>query len=218
MPPSGLSIGLNLPSKAKKPTRAPRPKKPIAAFDDGDDDAAPAHSGEDVGGGGIFDGGSGGGGGVLKNKQPQSKKKSDKDISIVNAQLATFNELSKMAEKSAAAAVEDPSIYDYDGVWEDMKSVDRRKKKADELDAIDRKPKYMENLLVAAEVRKRDQLRAKEKLLQKEREAEGDEFEDKESFVTEAYKKQQEELRMIEEEEKLREGRHFPAAVLGVLR
>ena len=43
---------------------------------------------------------------------------------------------------------------------------------------------------------------AKEKLLQKEREAEGDEFADKEKFVTGAYKQQQEEARKLEEEEK----------------
>lgn len=59
----------------------------------------------------------------------------------------------------------------------------------------------MGNLLAAAEVRKRDQLRAKEKMLAKERELEGDEFADKEKFVTGAYKRQQEEMRRLEEEE-----------------
>lgn len=63
----------------------------------------------------------------------------------------------------------------------------------------------MSNLLAAAEVRKRDQLRAKEKMLAKEREAEGDEFADKEKFVTSAYKRQQEEMRRLEEEEAIRE-------------
>lgn len=87
-----------------------------------------------------------------------------------------------------------------------MKSVDRQKQKVEEQDAAERKPKYMESLLVAAEIRKRDQLRAKERQLQKEREAEGEEFADKEKFVTSAYKKQQEELLKMEEEERLREG------------
>lgn len=63
----------------------------------------------------------------------------------------------------------------------------------------------MGNLLAAAEVRKRDQLRAKEKMLAKEREAEGDEFADKEKFVTGAYKRQQEEMRRLEEEEARKE-------------
>ena len=63
----------------------------------------------------------------------------------------------------------------------------------------------MTSLMNSAEVRKRDQLRAKEKMLQKEREAEGDEYADKEKFVTGAYKKQQEEMRRLEEEEAKRE-------------
>jgi hypothetical protein len=67
----------------------------------------------------------------------------------------------------------------------------------------------MENLLQAAETRKRDQLRAKERLVQREREAEGEEYADKEQFVTTAYKKQQEEMQILEEEERLREGASF---------
>ena len=43
-------------------------------------------------------------------------------------------------------------------------------------------------------------------MLQREREAEGDEFADKEQFVTQAYKDQMEEVRQAEEEEKKREG------------
>jgi hypothetical protein len=42
-------------------------------------------------------------------------------------------------------------------------------------------------------------------MLQREREAEGDTFADKEKFVTEAYRKQQEEVRRLEEVEKKRE-------------
>ncbi|KAF2456707.1 coiled-coil domain-containing protein 55-domain containing protein [Lineolata rhizophorae] len=63
----------------------------------------------------------------------------------------------------------------------------------------------MGSLLAAAETRKRDQLRAKEKMLQREREQEGDEFADKEKFVTAAYKAQQEEMKRLEEEERQRE-------------
>ena len=43
-------------------------------------------------------------------------------------------------------------------------------------------------------------------MIQRERELEGDEFKDKESFVTQAYKDQMEELRRAEEEERKREG------------
>lgn len=43
-------------------------------------------------------------------------------------------------------------------------------------------------------------------MIQREREAEGDEFKDKEAFVTQAYKDQMAEVRRAEEEEKHREG------------
>lgn len=43
-------------------------------------------------------------------------------------------------------------------------------------------------------------------MIQREREAEGDEFKDKDAFVTQAYKDQIAELRRAEEEEKLHEG------------
>lgn len=43
-------------------------------------------------------------------------------------------------------------------------------------------------------------------MIAKEREREGDEFADKDQFVTPAYLAQQEELRKAEEEEKKREG------------
>ena len=64
---------------------------------------------------------------------------------------------------------------------------------------------YIDGLMRSAETRKQNQLRAREKMLQREREAEGDTFADKEKFVTEAYRKQQEEVRRLEEVEKKRE-------------
>ena len=69
----------------------------------------------------------------------------------------------------------------------------------------------MDRLLASAEVRKRDYLVAQEKKYKKEREQEGEEFAGKEKFVTNAYKRQQEEIRIAEEEERQREGiRTYP--------
>lgn len=196
---NGLSHGLNI-QKPKKPTGPPKPKKAIFGFaDEGSD-----HDYEDARPSAIF------GKATLKggNKSAEKKKPhtaATKEKARVNAQLNTLSTLSKKTEEAAESAV-DPSVYDYDGVWDDMKSVDRQKQKAEERDAAERKPKYMESLLEAAEIRKRDALRAKERTLQREREAEGEEFADKEKFVTSAYKKQQAELLKMEEEERVREG------------
>jgi coiled-coil domain-containing protein 55 len=68
------------------------------------------------------------------------------------------------------------------------------------------KPKYINELLSSAATRRLDHLRAEEKMMQREREAEGDMYQDKEKFVTQAYKDQMEEVRRAEEEEKRREG------------
>jgi len=66
----------------------------------------------------------------------------------------------------------------------------------------DRKPRYIESLLKHAEIRNREKERRLERQVQKEREAEGDEFADKESFVTSAYRKKMEEMQKLEEEER----------------
>jgi coiled-coil domain-containing protein 55 len=64
----------------------------------------------------------------------------------------------------------------------------------------------MTGLLNSAATRRLDHLRAEEKMLQREREAEGDMYAEKEEFVTDAYKKQMAEVRAAEEEEKKRDG------------
>ncbi|RKO90958.1 coiled-coil domain-containing protein 55-domain containing protein [Blyttiomyces helicus] len=63
----------------------------------------------------------------------------------------------------------------------------------------------MANLMKAAQQRKLDLERAEERKVQREREEEGEEFGDKEKFVTGAYMERQRELRRLEEEEKKRE-------------
>lgn len=111
--------------------------------------------------------------------------------------------LKKMHDEAATL---DPTVFSYDEVYDNMKAgalaAEQARKEAKEAD----KPKYVSNLLKAAEQRKKDRIRAEDKLIEREREKEGDEFQDKDSFVTSAYKEQQEELRKAEEEEKKREG------------
>ncbi|MCJ1449010.1 MAG: hypothetical protein MMC23_009529 [Stictis urceolatum] len=92
----------------------------------------------------------------------------------------------------------DASVYEYDAVYDSLHAQPKKKSAAKD-------PKYVQGLLKSAEVRKRDQLQAKDKVLAREREAEGKEFADKEKFVTGAYRAQQEEVRRLAEEEKKRE-------------
>ncbi|KAF2793903.1 hypothetical protein K505DRAFT_325141 [Melanomma pulvis-pyrius CBS 109.77] len=123
--------------------------------------------------------------------------KRDDPTTFVN--LASIQE----AEKRAQEAIQvDSSIYDYDAAYDALHAKSAIKAAVEREDALQRRPKYMNNLIESTELRKKDLLRAKDKLLQREREAEGDEFKDKDKFVTGAYKLQQEEARKAEEEEK----------------
>ncbi|WVR03344.1 hypothetical protein IAU60_000335 [Kwoniella sp. DSM 27419] len=118
-------------------------------------------------------------------------------------QASLLSRSERQAQKAAEAI--DQSIFDYDSHYEAMKTAERAVEEAKKAESEERKPKYIESFLASAQTRRLDKLRAEEKMLQREREAEGDEFEDKEKFVTEGYKKQMEEVRLAEEEEKKRE-------------
>ncbi|CAG8606565.1 14950_t:CDS:2 [Acaulospora colombiana] len=100
----------------------------------------------------------------------------------------------------------DSTVYQYDEVYDRLKEAERLAEVAREEEAKIRQPKYISNLLQAADQRKRDHLLAEEKMIQKERQMEGEEFADKEKFVTQAYKDQLAANRQEEEAQKLREG------------
>lgn len=118
------------------------------------------------------------------------------------ADLHSNRKLAKEAEEI------DPSIYSYDAVYDSIKAQREKKKPTnagDGTEGEEQSSRYMEALMRSAETRKRDQMRARDRLLAKKREAEGDEFADKEKFVTAAYRAQQEEVKRMEEEEAKRE-------------
>lgn len=62
--------------------------------------------------------------------------------------------------------------------------------------------RYIQSLLKNAERRKLENERRNERLIQKERAAEGDQYRDKEAFVTSSYRKKLEEFNKLEEEER----------------
>lgn len=94
---------------------------------------------------------------------------------------------------------EDPTIYQYDEVYDDLErgqgQVDSASKQKE------KKSKYIQKLLKTTERRKKEQEYRIERMVQKEREAEGEMYADKESFVTSAYRAKLEEFKKMEEEE-----------------
>ncbi|KAL8723027.1 MAG: hypothetical protein Q9225_000569 [Loekoesia sp. 1 TL-2023] len=208
-----LSYGLNITKKAPSSITKPAPARRKTIFDD---DSNPEDGPDDVEDNAEAVS-SVGGLQTSASSAPRPIKPKSHDKTPANpskpprishyGDLSTNHTVSKHAQTAQSL---DPSIYDYDAVYDSLHSKPKSSSNtsssataaaADEA----KKPKYMQSLLAAAETRKRDQLRAKEKMLAKERELEGDEFADKEKFVTAAYKRQQEELRKAEAEEALRE-------------
>lgn len=201
----GLSFGISL---GKKPALAaksrPPPRKTAFGGGDSDDDTQDApKAGEET----ILelDGFSSApsinkkSGNKSRSGAPKEppKLKSKPDSSAQFGDLSSALTSRKYAEKAEEL---DPSVYDYDAAYDTFKPQTTTEKKD-----VDRKSRYMADVTKAAELRERDRSIAELKKIQREREAEGDEFADKEKFVTEAYKKKQEEDRKAQEEEKIRE-------------
>ncbi|KAH8805573.1 putative nuclear speckle splicing regulatory protein 1 like protein [Xylogone sp. PMI_703] len=203
----GLSYGLNFKKKDRGNKSSLGKKRAIFTGDDLDEDEAPleAVGFEELGEIDLMSN-------IPKSshaaretpKASQTSGKLEPKIGASKKGAATmYGDLSEsFSSKKHAQTAEalDASIYEYDAVYDSLKP---QKKTA--VEDKERKPKYMSNLIAAAAIRKRDAAIAEEKKLAREREAEGDEFADKEKFVTSAYKKQQEENRRLEEEERLKE-------------
>jgi hypothetical protein len=121
--------------------------------------------------------------------------------------LAHSAPASKVSRQKAAEAEQlDSSVYDYDNVFDSLKSVQRAQAEARQAERAKRDPKYIEGMLDSVKERNKLLLRAQAKKIQREREAEGEEFQEGEEFVTDAYREQQEELRKVEEAERAEEG------------
>ncbi|KAI8071624.1 coiled-coil domain-containing protein 55-domain containing protein [Gongronella butleri] len=177
-----MKFGLNVP-KGKRTAGAPvRKAASVFGQEDSDDD-----------------------GSDQEQQVLSAKEQAKKDRSRINQQLETSARLhQKIQEAHEQAVAEDPNIYDYDAVYDDLKAAERQRTQAKK-GKNDQKAKYIHNLLAMAEVRKRDRLLAEDKKIAREREAEGDEFADKDVFMTESYKQQKAELERIEREERQRE-------------
>jgi coiled-coil domain-containing protein 55 len=135
--------------------------------------------------------------------EPSDSKK--KKGSILNG-VAGAAPLSRSAKARTEEALNvDASVFDYDGVYDSMKVGEREAMARREEEKKKRDPKYISAFLESSQQRKVDRTRAEAKMIQREREAEGEEFKDTEMFVTDAYKEQMEEIRKAEIQEKQRE-------------
>ncbi|XP_062225712.1 uncharacterized protein LOC133924267 [Phragmites australis] len=117
-------------------------------------------------------------------------------------QASKKRSLEKVKEQQKKAIEEDPSVFAYDEVYDEMKEKAARPKMQDK---VVRESKYIAQLKEKAEQRKREQDIIYERKLQKERSKEDHLFGDKDKFVTSAYRKKLEEQQKWLEEERKRQ-------------
>ncbi|BFG02804.1 nuclear speckle splicing regulatory protein 1 [Drosophila madeirensis] len=102
----------------------------------------------------------------------------------------------RMQEKALA---EDPTIFQYDELYDEMENKRDEAKQSKSQEP--RKAKYINRLMEHAERRKLEKELRVERQVQKDREAEGEMYKDKDTYVTAAYRKRLESMRELQEKE-----------------
>lgn len=120
----------------------------------------------------------------------------------ISRQAYKKKSLRDVEEQHKKALEEDPSAFDYDGVYDQMKHEVARPVASDQQE---RKPKYITALMEKAKQREREHEIVYERKLAKERSQEDHFYADKDKYVTSAYKKKLAEQAKWMEEERLRE-------------
>ncbi|KAH9817563.1 coiled-coil domain-containing protein 55-domain containing protein [Melampsora americana] len=135
------------------------------------------------------------------SKKPSTSRSGNASLLLppTNSKLSRQQKL-----KQEEAAKVDSTVFEYDEVYDDMKSAERQSKLSKDQSGSQRKPQYISGLIETAKQRQIDRVRAEDKMVQRERELEGMEYADKDEFVTPAYLEQQAELRKAEAIEKLK--------------
>ncbi|CAF0776168.1 unnamed protein product [Didymodactylos carnosus] len=109
------------------------------------------------------------------------------------------------------ALEEDPNIYEYDTVYDEISSTaineSKRRQQLEERKTKERKPLYVAGIQEAAKEREKQHEYRLERKIQREREKEGDLYKDKETFITTAYRLKLAERQRDLEKEKFEEQR-----------
>ncbi|POM67858.1 Coiled-coil domain containing hypothetical protein 55 [Phytophthora palmivora] len=165
---------------------------------------------------------------VLPKKDTKKKEKvgnNEKDAKRrVGAEAARSLQQSQVDKVRAEALAEDASVFDYDAVYDDMKSARETEasKRAAKREAEKQKPKYISTLLQQAKIREVENERIRERRLLNERKADDALYGDKEKLVSASYKRKLQEMQrwdaedarlaaMEEQEDVTKQGEHAMA-------
>ncbi|PKU64834.1 nuclear speckle splicing regulatory protein 1 [Dendrobium catenatum] len=126
----------------------------------------------------------------------------DDDVTKEKSRQAVKSRALQMIDEQQKKTLEeDPLAFDYDGVYDEMKSTAARSRVQDQ---SKREPKYITAIMESVKKREREHEIIYERKLLKERSKDDHIFEDKEKFVTRAYKQKLAERAKWLEEERLR--------------
>uniref|UniRef100_A0AAV1TX24 Nuclear speckle splicing regulatory protein 1 N-terminal domain-containing protein n=1 Tax=Peronospora matthiolae TaxID=2874970 RepID=A0AAV1TX24_9STRA len=114
----------------------------------------------------------------------------------VGAEAARSLQQSQVDQVRAQALAEDASVFDYDGVYDDMKKEREReaRNRKTQRTADKEKPKYIGTLLQQAKIREVENQRIRERRLLHERQADDALYGDKEKLVSVSYKRKLQEM------------------------
>lgn len=118
----------------------------------------------------------------------------------ISRQASKSRALQMIDEQQKKTLEEDPMAFDYDGVYDEMKSSAARARVQDQ---SKREPKYITAIIETSKKREREHETIYERKLLKERSKDDHMYEDKEKFVTSAYKQKLAERAGWLEEERL---------------
>ena len=131
---------------------------------------------------------------------------SDEDSPTDVKKITTSSGIKRQTQLDISRALtDDPNVYEYDSIYDEMKSQKESNSSITSKSKEKSEPKYINSLLKFSENRKKENERRIERKIQKERELEGNQFEDKEQFVTNAYKQKLNEMRVAEERDRREE-------------
>jgi len=131
----------------------------------------------------------------IEETQPTGRRPNQRTNKDIIAQSLRNQTKSKQYEE------DNPDIYQYDEVYDEIEA--NRELKKPKIQDSDEGPKYITKLLEAKKKRNLDKLYVQDLKIQKERDLEGDEYKDKETFVTSAYKEFQQERQKERESDEI---------------
>ncbi|ETM37346.1 hypothetical protein L914_16092 [Phytophthora nicotianae] len=135
-----------------------------------------------------------------KEKTEESEKDARRRV---GAEAARSLQQSQVDKVRAQALAEDASVFDYDAVYDDMKSAreTEAEKRAVKREEEKKKPKYISTLLQQAKIREVENERIRERRLLNERKADDALYGDKEKLVSASYKRKLQEMQRWDAED-----------------